>query len=427
MIGNLASDVKSVFKGNIKTLAQRDVFLTAIAGLTGGLDSLFIKEVLHADAFTLGLLASIWSVVFIFFVLIGGWVSEQYSRKKTLLMGMTLSLPSPVIFALASDWNITIVAQIFAAVGTAFATPAYVSLLFSSSERRSRSRSIAIMATLNNIASAIVPPLGALIIERMGGYSAIRYIFMAQFILSTFIIYHTWKRLEDPPRFMTGSAKSLTSSLGEIAGEVMKVHKLAKERGASSWLFLALSGPWAWEVVGPFWILYAAEACGSSIPILGLLPAVYSLTAILLLFPLAQVSDKKGRKKIILFARPFLYLCLLSLILGGTFTQYSWIVYIPVVAWIFRAMGDSSTPSWMAAASEVIPEGLQSQWQATRDFLWRVMTIPATITGGLMWIVDARLPFIFALLVDLLIRFPMVIYMIPETINQEDVAEQRQL
>jgi len=117
-----------------------------------------------------------------------------------------------------------------------------------------------------------------------------------------------------------------------------------------------------------------------------------------------------------LFARPFLYLCIGLLLLGGTFKDWAWAALIPLFAWVLRAVGDSSGPSWTAASTEVIPEEFQSQWEATRDFLWRIMAIPATLVGGLLWNVDPRLPFIMPLLVDGLIRFPVLIYMIPETL-----------
>ena len=407
---------KGSIKGNMRVLASRDLLLTISVGLTGGLDSLYVKEVLGADAVVLGLLASIWSAIFLLFILTGGWISDQYDRKSMLLAGMILTLPNPLIFAFAPDWRIIIAANFLGAIGTALATPAYVALLFSSSEQNSRSRSIAVMNTLNSLANTVVPPLGALTIQSLGGLNEIRKIFLAQFILSIGVLVYTWKELENKPPVKKSQPKSPVEAIKEIFGQMGKIYKISNERKATSWLFLSLTGPWAWEVVGPFWIIYAAETCGSPISILGLLPAVYSLTAAILLLPLAEVSDRKGRKNIILFTRPFLYLCIGLLLLGGTLKEWAWASLIPLLAWVFRAVGDASGPSWTAASTEVIPEDLQSEWEATRDFLWRTMAIPATLVGGFLWNVDPRLPFMLPLLVDGLVRFPVLIYMIPETL-----------
>ena len=405
-----------MIKGTMKVLTVRDLLLTVIVGLTGGLDSLYVKEVLGADAVVLGMLASIWSAVFLVFILIGGWVSEHYDQKKMLIAGMALTLPNPIIFAFAPDWRVTILAHYLGAVGASIATPAYVALLFSSSEQSTRSRSIAVMNTLTSLANTIVPPLGALIIQGMGGLDEIKKIFLLQFVLSIGVLAYTSRRLEAKPAALKDQPKGIVQSVKEIYGQMGRIYGLSKERKATSWLFLAVTGPWAWEVAGPFWTIYAAETCGSSLSLLGFLPAVYSLTAALLLLPLAKISDRKGRKSVILFTRPFLYLCIAFLFIGGTFRELAWTPFVPLLAWVFRAVGDASGPSWTAASTEVIPEELQSEWEATRDFLWRIMSIPASIVGGLLWNVDPRLPFVAALLVDGLVRFPTLIHFIPETL-----------
>jgi len=195
-----------------------------------------------------------------------------------------------------------------------------------------------------------------------------------------------------------------------------RTYHVAKERKATPWLYLSLSGPFAWEVIGPFWAIYAVEACGSPLFVIGLLVAIYSLTQALLLLPLANLSDKKGRKKVILMTRPFLYLCLITLLLGGTFKSWVWTPLIPLLAWVLRAIGDSSGSSWTAASVEVIPEEMQSEWEALRSSLWRITAIPSSLLGGLLWKIDPRLPLITALAVDGFLRFPVLIYLIPETL-----------
>jgi len=415
---NIASTARSTIKGNIRVLTIRSFILTAIAGLSGGLNILFIKEVLKADAIILSMLTSIWSMVFLAFILVGGWISDQYSRKKMLISGMALTLPNPLIFALAPDWRMIVIAYVLGAVGTALTTPAYIALLYSYSERKTRSRTIALMNTVNSIANIIVPPVGATLIQTLGNGNLnwIRNIFLIQFFSTIIVLAYTWRRLEDKVQLNRKTPKNLIHAIKDVFGQMNKIYKISRERKAASWLLLALTGPWAWEAIAPFWIIYAAEVCGSPIIVLGFLPSIYSLTTALLMLPLAEISDKKGRKKAILFARPFLHLCIIILLIGGTFKESALTPLIPLIAWIFRAIGSSSGPSWTAASTEVIPEELQSGWEATRDFLWRSMAIPAALIGGLLWNIDPRLPFIMALLVDGLIRLPILIYKVPETL-----------
>ena len=403
----------SLLPGNMRVLAIRDVLIAISTSVTGGLDALYVKNVLGADAVTLGMLASLWSFSFLVSIWISGWLSSYYDQKKLMAIGTALTVPNPLILALTPDWRLTIAVNVLAALGTAFVAPSKTSLLFSNSKQENRSRSIAMITTLTNLANSVVPPLGAIAVQQMGGLNELRKIFFIQFAISVVVLIYTWKALKEEKRRAENRSGRLVTVIKGIFTQLGEVYKTSRERKVRAWLFLSLTGPWAWEIIGPFWMIYAAEECKVPISILGLLTSFYSLTTVILLLPLAHLSDKKGRKKAIILTRPFLYLCILTLLLGGTLKSL-W--FIPVLAWVFKAIGDSSSPSWTAASTEAIPEELQGKWEAARDFLWRIMAIPAGTVGGLLWNIDPRLPFLFTIIVDGLLRLPALIYFIPETL-----------
>jgi len=400
----------------MRALTVREVLLTAIAGVTGGLDVLFVKEVLGADALVLGLFASIWSAVFLLFVLLGGWVGDNYNRKGALLLGTAITLPSPLIMALAKTWHMMLLVNFLGAIGAALATPAYVALLVTSVEQNRRSRAIALMSALSSLTNTLIPPLGAFAIQLFGGLNETRTMFLLQFVFSSVVWIYTLRALHVNPMVKKKETKGFFHVISDIFGRMRKTYITSKERKATPWLYISLTGPLAWEVVGPFWAIYAVETCGSPLLVVGLLVSVYSLTHAVLQLPLAKLSDEKGRKKVILMTRPFLYLCLVALLLGGTCRSWFLTPLIPLLAWVLRAIGDSSSPSWTAASTEVMPEEMQSEWEALRTFLWRLTAIPASLLGGLLWNIDPRLPFIMALAVDGLLRFPALMYLVPETL-----------
>jgi len=411
-----SASFKSILQGNLRVLALRDTLLAVTAGLTGGLDILYIKEVLGADALILGLFASIWSAVFLIFVLVGGWIGDRYDRRKTLLLGTALALPNPLIMALAQNWHMLLLVNVLGALGAAIATPAYVALLVTSAEQSYRSRAIAVISTLTSLANTFTPPLGAFVIRWLGGLEEMRTVFFLQMGLSLIVWIYVFKTLQTKPPVERQETKGFFESIKDIFSRMRRVYYVSRERRATPWLYIALSGPFAWDVVNPFWTVYAAEVCGTPLNIIGLLVAVYSLIHVLLQIPLANLSDQKGRKRVILMTRPFLYLCLVALLMAGTYRSWAWAPLIPLLAWGLRAIGDSSNPSWTAVSTEVIPEEMQSEWEALRGFLWRITSIPAGLLGGLLWNIDPRLPFIVSLAVDALVRFPILIYWIPETL-----------
>jgi len=305
--------------------------------LSGGLGTLYVKDVLGADAVVLGLFSSIWSAVYLVFILIGGWIGDRYNRKKTLLLGTALTLPNPIIYALAPSWHPLIFANFLGALGSALASPAYTSILYISVKQRERSRAIATLNTLSSMANMFVPPLGAYLIEMTGGLEEIRKMFILQFFISLTVWIYTSRTLKVKSASKKVEVKGFTEVLNDIFRQMKTVYHLSKERKASSWLYIQVIGPFAWELVGPFWTIYAADVCKSPLFVIGLLSTVSGLTNILLQVPLANISDKKGRKKIILALRPFRYMCIIVLLVGGSY-NFAFSPLIPLLAWILDAM-----------------------------------------------------------------------------------------
>jgi len=407
--------LKESLRGNIGVFAVRTVLLTISGGLTGGLDALYVYQVLHADAIVLGSFASIWSAVFLSFTLFGGWFSDRYERKTSLLLGTGITLLNPLIYAVAPDWQLLLVANFLGAVGTAVANPAYVALLVTSAGRDRRAESIAVINTVSSIANAVVPPLAALAVQSLGGLERLRLMFVLQFLAGIGIWYYTKRHLAPVGTVRPGNGVHRESIVKQMMGDMRDVWKLSRERKATGWVYIAATAPLAWNVVGPFWTLYAYEACNSPIYVVGLLPTVASLVHIAAEIPLARKASSVGRRRIIVAMRPFTYSSLVVLLAAATLKP-DVSPFLPIVAWALLALGESSGPAWTAAATEVMPPEVQGKWDAFRNFLSYAIAIPAGLAGGLLWDIDRRLPFAFALVVDGVFRFPALARMVPETL-----------
>ena len=403
------------YEENLRVLLVRRVLLTISGGLTAGLATLYVKKVLGADAVILGLFGSIWSAVFILFILIGGWIGDRYDRKSVLLLGTAITLVNPVIYALASSWQILIFVNFLGAVGSAISSPAYNAILFSSIEQKKRSQFVATLAVLASVANMITPPLSAYLIQMMGGLEEMRKMFLIQFFISFLVWIYTWKKLKTNPSQEKKKMKGISEAAKDMFFQMKRVYLLSRERKASSWIILFLLGPFAWQLISPFWSIYAAEVCMAPLLVIGLLPTADSIVRIFFQLPLAKIADRRGRKKIILLVRPLRYAALITFIIGGTYKS-SITPFIPILVWMLDAAGTSVGPSFWALRSEVMPKKVQSTWSALLNFVWYLASIPASLLGGILWNVDPRLPFLFALIIDAGIRFPILMRYVPETL-----------
>jgi len=408
-------DVKLLLHGNLRVLLVRRVLLAVSGGLTAGLSTLYIKKVLNADAVILGLFGSIWSAVFVVFILIGGWIGDRYDRKKVLLLGTALTLPNPIIYALASSWEILILVNFLGALGSAISSPVYNAILYSSIEQKKRSRAVAALTVIASIANVVVPPASAYLIQVMGGLEEIRVMFVAQFIVSLAVWIYTLGKLRMMPSSKRNAVKGFKEVAKDMIFQMRTVYRMSRERKAFSWVIMFSLGPFAWQLISPFWAIYAAEVCMAPLFIIGLLPTVDSITRIFLQIPLANISDKKGRKRVILLIRPFRYAAITALVLGGSYNNVI-TPFIPLLVWMLDAVGTSTGPSFWALRTEVMPKRVQSTWNALLNFVWYLSSIPASLLGGILWNIDPRLPFLFALFVDAGLRFPILIRYVPETL-----------
>jgi len=408
-------DVKLLFNGNLRVLLIRRVLLTLSGGLTAGLSTLYIKEVLGADAVILGLFGAIWSAVFVIFILIGGWIGDQYNRKNVFLLGTALTLPNPIIYALSSSWHILILVNFLGALGSAISNPVYDAILYSSIEQKKRSQIVATLAVMASIVNMAVPPFSAYLIQVAGGLNEIRKMFAAQFLISLAVWIYTFRKLRGMPSSKRREVRGFTEAAKDMLSQMRTVYKMSRERKAFSWVIMFLLGPFAWQLISPFWPIYAAEVCRSPLLIIGLLPTVDGLIRIFLQIPLANISDRKGRKRVILFLRPFRYAALTLLIIGGSYNNAA-TSFIPLFVWMLDAVGTSTGPSFWALRTEVMPKGIQSTWNGLLNFVWRLGSIPASLLGGFLWNIDPRLPFIFALFIDAGLRLPILIRYVPETL-----------
>ncbi|RLI46622.1 hypothetical protein DRO64_00625 [Candidatus Bathyarchaeota archaeon] len=406
---------KFTFEGNLRVLLIRRVLLAVSGGLTAGLSTLYVKQILGADAIILGSLGSIWSIVFVLFILFGGWIGDRYDRKKVLLAGTGIVLINPIIYALAPSWHVIILVNFIGAVGSAISTPAYNAIVYSSIEQKKRSQFVATLIVMASIANIVTPPLAAYIIQLMGGLEEIRKMFFIQFLISLLVWIYTLKRLETIPLHEKRRIKGVMEAVKDMFSQMRHVYCMARERKASSWIAMYILGPFAWQLVSPFWSIYAAEVCMAPLLIIGLLPTIDGITKLTLQIPLARIADKSGRKKILLTVWPLRYAGLIVFIIGGSY-QIPIIPYIPLITWMLDAAGTSVSSSFWSLRTEVMPKRYQSTWNALLNFVWYLSSIPASFLGGLLWNIDPRLPFVFALAVDAGLRYPILMRLVPETL-----------
>ena len=123
------------------------------------------------------------------------------------------------------------------------------------------------------------------------------------------------------------------------------------------------------------------------------------------------MADKTGRKKTTMLLRPTLY------------ASYLLLIWAPrpeflVLSFALRGILWSTFNVWMTMKLEMVPRDQRGRWTGAINTLRSIVRIPAPIIGGILWTyMDPSIPFLLLILIDALIRMPLLLT-IHETLEE---------
>ena len=279
---------------NFKVLVLHGIFVGGgmregvLHALTRQYTNLYIVA-LGATKVQLGLIQSMRGVVRTTLSVPVGWVIDQVSLKKMLLLGMMLGFLAPLMYALAGNWYMVIPAVLIISISGVLRGPAHRIFLTSSLEDANRATGFSILRTVGSIPGIVMPFLSAYIVESFGGINpdGIRPLFYIQFIFLVPLSLWVYRSLKEPKR-----DKSVKSQ-----GFLRDVRKfLAK--GPKLWLLVGVFDSFG-MLAFPFLMIYAVEVKGATTSTIALMGVASTLATMLFTIPFGRLADRIGRKPVL--------------------------------------------------------------------------------------------------------------------------------
>lgn len=391
---------------NYKVLLVRGIGAQSFQQLVMNFNSLYIVE-LGASAFQLSTVRAVGSVVSAAISLPVGWLSDIYSIKKIMTLGMIIQILSVAFYAFALDWRWIIAAVVCATLTMTLVFRIENIILANSLADHNRARGYGTRETIMRVFSVFAPTIGGLIVHLFGGISVegIRPLYYIQLVgFSAVSLFVIWK-LDDIDVDRNERRNNFLEEYREMfnSGKNLKMFAILQSMGSITW---GLSMPF------PF--VYAADFKGADAIIIGYMGTSFGLIAMLLAIPMGIWADKRGRKFTIFLTRPFFYASYILLILAPP--EASWVL---LLAWSCRGVMMSSR-SWMTMSMEMVPQKFRGRWTGFLSLLSNAIRVPAMLLGGYLYESgNPELVFIIPVLVDLFVRMPMLTR-IPETMKKEN-------
>ena len=357
---------ESPFKVNIwKNLAQRFAM-----NLTYQYQSIYLTS-LGATPLILGYIGSFNGIINTILAIPTGVLADRIGIKKVLLMTISVSMISALVFALAGSWQIAAVAM--ALSGVAFILDRTVCPMICGSILASHERvtGMGICDTISFFPQLIAPIIGASLITFLGGMNAtgIRPLYYLQIIGYGIAFLIVLTKFTNPQsRMGRRTDNNILQDLGTVMREGIMVPR---------WLILTLLTGLPNQVL--FYIpLYAAEIKNANQFIVGGISAASTLVFVFFAIPLGHLTDTYGRKKMITITALMVAFSRFLMVWAPT-------NYMLLFAAFLSGFNMTVVQGQMAIAVDLVPAEYLGSWYGIQGFMRGIIGIIGPLLCGYLW------------------------------------------
>jgi MFS family permease len=349
---------------------SRNTFLLALSSLFSDISTemlypilpVFLTQVLHASGSIVGLVDGFAQATQNIVQGFSGTISDHLQRRKPIaLIGYLLSAIAKPLMGLATVWEALLGARLLDRLGAGTRSAPRDALVASSVDERDRGRAFGLEGLGDN-AGAFLGPLLALFLLYVLHFElrSIFYLAIIPGLLAFLMVL-----LVTEQRVAVAAKSKIDVNLGQFPRRY--------------WNYLAATALFVAGNSSNAFLILQTRDVGVSLETTIAIYAAYNLVAALISYPAGALSDRWGRRNILLAAIAVFFTAYLGfaltrnvLLIGALFVLYG------LYQGAFRAVGK-------ALASDLVPRHLRASgvgWYSTTVGLWQLV---ASIIAGLLW------------------------------------------
>lgn len=337
------------------------------------------------------------------------FMADVANRRRAYLAGLLLEMLSAVFFFINGGFAAILAAIMLASVSF-FGLSMIENILIADSARGGqRVFGFSVINFLAVIASLLAPIAAAHMVNLFGGISAsgIRPLFLVQFLgLAAVSIVPLLYVRDVRPVVQVSAHKAVRDAV-----EILRLNPWLKR-----WILIEILGGYVFPLSMPFETIYAVKVKGADEFVLGYMGFMWNLGSLVATPLFGKLADRIGRVKAILLLRPLYYLGVILLITAPDPRQL-------ILAWLIRGVWSASFAPFQTLAIELVPYDYRGRWSGIRALISFPLRSPGSLIGGFLYThFRPETPFIVAVLVDLVLRVPLI-YTTPETLDRRRYLE----
>jgi len=293
---------------------------------------------------------------------VSGWISDKIKRRKPIaIIGYTLAALSKPLIGLSTAWTGVLGARFMDRLGTGTRSAPRYALVAESASEKDRGKAFGLEGLGDNLGAFLGPLLAIVLIFYFK--IELRHIFLLAVIPGSIAVGMI---------FLVKEEKQKVKVKYKISANI-------KELPHKYWKYLATIAIFGIGNLSSSFLILQIRNAGVPLIYTILIYAFFNLVAAAVSYPLGSLSDKLGRKKILLFSFVVFLISLLGFAVTKNIFIFAFLFALyGVYQGIFRAVGN-------AFASDFVPENMEATAIGWFNATVGLSSLVASITAGLVY------------------------------------------
>ena len=388
---------------NVWAVGFTSMFMDISSEMVLNILSLFLSNVLGVQTSIIGLIDGVAEATASILKLFSGWLSDRIGGRKWLaVIGYGLSAIFKPLFYFASSWGLVAGARWADRVGKGIRTAPRDALVADSVEQKMRGLAFGFHRAMDTTGAMVGLIIAALVV----------WLTQKNDLLLSRQTFQTIVLVSLIPAFLAVITLAFGARDVAVKDKREAPRISLKRMGKPFSIFLVIVSIFTLGNSADSFLVLRAQNLGISVLGILLMLAVFNLIYALVSTPAGSLSDRIGRRKLIIGG----WLVYAVIYLGFAAARSSWHVWVLYALYgFYYGMAYGSANAWVA---DLVPEHLRGTAYGTYNAVIGLLAFPASFIAGVLWQglgnwtgFGPSAPFLFGGVMALIAALLMVVWM----------------
>lgn len=337
-------------------------------------------ETLGAGVFVIGLFDALQTLLGAVYAYPGGYLTDRWGRRRSLLLFNTLSLAGYALVLLWHHWLALVLGVFLFLAWSALSLPATFAVIATSLDKCQHTMGVGVQSMVRRVPMMLGPLAGGWLITHFGWEQGVHYALLGCIALSAAASTFQW--------FMTEPAEAARPVSSQPRLSIFAVVKSFNPT-LSELLVSDILIRFCERLPYAFVILWAMNHAGVSAEQFGVLVAIEMVTAMVCYIPVARLADRHGQRPFVFATFIFFTLFPVSLLFAG---NVGWLA----VAFVVRGLKEFGEPARKALIIAQASPELRARTYGAYYLIRDSVVTTGSLIGAWLWSISPQANFLGA-------------------------------